>query len=570
MCVVERGMCPAKGCVIPLRVSDHSVFRRKSCFSLMCPCKRTFCMRQNYCSIPGVFFFILLLVRFLWMDSAFQLLFCAFDSSNVCVVEDGCCIWTRISIYLCVVGERSSQDVDEKEWVWSSMPSCICSPRVWFRRCESLLWSVVERVGLGCQLMKRSEVDVGRLLIAHCCKKFASHVSTEPKMPCDPLFVNVRCFAVDVAEHVVYSSVVLWLWVMTLFLCSVSLIHEAPSRDASCAVVRFFFLTFIQIHVRCDPNCWRSGWWDVCREWRFHLTLVFALALVSSQRDGECHQCLLMWFHWSWETQGSSLCVRIVLSAMHVCLHQPLFNDEKDDESDTVWESFSSILCDDDWGICLRNQRVFGHFFLLYTLCAGSLQFLVFSSVWKRFFIWASPTSFLRPTLRSKIVWCVPHVFPSTMVRNIARFVKKSKSRLVRNMCCRCRIFIFSFQACLRSWHVFLGLRGFHRIRTRHYNSTLHDLHFCCESSKFFSGWEMPKSRGSYWVFAFFVHRESVSCCVFLVYRVWVSIRSGCCLMNNRAASVFSSSRFSNIPSIVYFYLRCLERKSGSWIQVRA
>ena len=63
---------------------------------------------------------------------------------------------------------------------------------------------------------------------------------------------------------------------------------------------------------------------DVCREWRFHLTLVFASA------------------------QGSSFRVRILLSILRVCLHQPLFNDETDDESDTVWESFSSILCDDD------------------------------------------------------------------------------------------------------------------------------------------------------------------------------------------------------------------------------
>ena len=44
----------------------------------------------------------------------------------------------------------------------------------------------------------------------------------------------------------------------------------------------------------------------------------------------------------------SSFRVRNLLSAMRVCLHQPLFNDETDDESDTVWESFSSILCDDD------------------------------------------------------------------------------------------------------------------------------------------------------------------------------------------------------------------------------
>ena len=40
---------------------------------------------------------------------------------------------------------------------------------------------------------------------------------------------------------------------------------------------------------------------------------------------------------------------------------------------------------------------------------------------------------------------------------------------------------------------------------------------------------------------------------------------SGCCLMNNLAASVFSSSRFSNIPSIVYFHLRCLERQLWVW-----
>ena len=54
--------------------------------------------------------------------------------------------------------------------------------------------------------MKRSEVDVGRLLIAHCCKKFASHVGTETRMPCDPLFVSTRCFAVDVAEYVLYKQ----------------------------------------------------------------------------------------------------------------------------------------------------------------------------------------------------------------------------------------------------------------------------------------------------------------------------------------------------------------------------
>ena len=74
----------------------------------------------------------------------------SYGSQHVCVVQDGCCIWTRTSIYLCLVGERSSQDVDESEWVWSSMPSFTCFQRVWFRRCESLLWSIVERVVWWC------------------------------------------------------------------------------------------------------------------------------------------------------------------------------------------------------------------------------------------------------------------------------------------------------------------------------------------------------------------------------------------------------------------------------------
>ena len=56
---------------------------------------------------------------------------------------------------------------------------------------------------------------------------------------------------------------------------------------------------------------------------------------------------------------------------------------------------------------------MFGHFFLVQTLCAGGLQFLVFFCGTKAFFlIGASPTSFLRLALRSKIVWRVLHVFP--------------------------------------------------------------------------------------------------------------------------------------------------------------
>ena len=59
------------------------------------------------------------------MYSVFQLLFCAFDPSIVCVVEDGCCIWTRTSIYLCLVGERSSSMEFHAEF--HVFPTCVVS-----------------------------------------------------------------------------------------------------------------------------------------------------------------------------------------------------------------------------------------------------------------------------------------------------------------------------------------------------------------------------------------------------------------------------------------------------------
>ena len=60
---------------------------------------------------------------------------------------------------------------------------------------------------------------------------------------------------------------------------------------------------------------------DVCRGWRFHLKLVFALASISSQRDGESHQCLLTWSHQYRGTEGSSFRVRFFCLVLRVCLH---------------------------------------------------------------------------------------------------------------------------------------------------------------------------------------------------------------------------------------------------------
>ena len=80
-----------------------------------------------------------------------------------------------------------------------------------------------------------------------------------------------------------------------------------------------------------------------------------------------------------------------------------------------------------------------------------------FSAVRKRFFlIGACPTSFLRLALRSKIVWRVPHVFLSTIVRNIARFVKKQVQTIFEttHWCATCVVVAAS------SHSVFKHVRG--------------------------------------------------------------------------------------------------------------
>ena len=70
----------------------------------------------------------------------------------------------------------------------------------------------------------------------------------------------------------------------------------------------------------------------------------------------------------------------------------------------------------------------------MHTLCAGSLQFLVFLRYESVFFLnGASQTSFLRPTFLSKIVWRVPHVVPSMMVKNRTQFVKQQVQTIFEN-----------------------------------------------------------------------------------------------------------------------------------------
>ena len=69
----------------------------------------------------------------------------------------------------------------------------------------------------------------------------------------------------------------------------------------------------------------------------------------------------------------------------------------------------------------------------MHTLCAGSLQFLVFLRYESVFFNGASQTSFLRPTFLSKIVWRVPHVVPSMMVKNRTQFVKDQVQSIFEN-----------------------------------------------------------------------------------------------------------------------------------------
>ena len=86
--------------------------------------------------------------------------------------------------------------------------------------------------------------------------------------------------------------------------------------------------------------------------------------------------------------------------------------------------SHSHLSCVTTIEAFVKPMHVWTLFFLVRTLRAGSLQFCFFLRYESVFLVGASPTSFLRPTSRSKIVWRVPHVFLTTIVRNITRFVK--------------------------------------------------------------------------------------------------------------------------------------------------
>ena len=113
--------------------------------------------------------------------------------------------------------------------------------------------------------------------------------------------------------------------------------------------------------------------------------------------------------------------------------------------------------------------------------------------------------------------------FLSTMVKNRTQFVKYQVQSIFDNTHrCVTRVVVAA-----SSHSVFNHVRdrgmffmiAWSRVPP-HQNTPLQDHvtrpPFFCESSKFLSGWEMPKRGVLIWVFPFFVHRKSDSCCVFL------------------------------------------------------
>ena len=334
------------------------------------------------------------------MDSVFQLLSCAFDSSHVCVVEDVFCIWTRTSIYLCLVGERSSQDVDE--WVsvefhaeFHMFPTCVVS-KMWkfvVKHCgaRGVGMSVDEEVRSWCGTI----IDCP--LLQEVCESSGS--STEPRMPCDPVFVNTRCFAVNVAEHVLScNSVVLWLlgsWgTFSWFVVCTRSVDCCPDP---CVVRSKLLMLWL---VRCvswmtfpSDTCFRVGGGFFTEGWRVSsvFTGVVSLVLRNARFIIARENCfvrsaclfasaIIQW--WDRWRVGHGVGVILIYFVWRRLRHLS-------EKPTHVWTLFSCA----------------------HVVCREFAISCFFPVVWKRFLVGASPTTFLRPTLRSKIVWRVPHVF---------------------------------------------------------------------------------------------------------------------------------------------------------------
>ena len=322
---------------------------------------------------------ILLWVRSLWMESVFQLFFLRVRS-EYCLGCWGWLLFLDKKKYFFVFGWRTIKS--GRRWIRVSVefhaefhmfPTCVVS-KMWkfvVKHCgaRGVGMSVDEEVRSWCGTI----IDYPLLQeVCESCEHGAENAMWSAFRQ-HPLLCSWCCGACCVQQCCVVA-----LGNDFVFLLSVVDSWGVFSWCVFCAVV--LFLNFYP-----DPCAVRSKLLTFglvrCVSWMaFHLTLVFALAVVSSQWDGECYQCLLMWFHWSWETQVSSLRVRIFCPfCVFVCISH--YSRMRQMTSRTRWGSHSqptrvttieafvweTNACLETFFLCTRCvQGVYNFFFFLW------------------------------------------------------------------------------------------------------------------------------------------------------------------------------------------------------------
>ena len=292
--------------------------------------------------------------------------------------------------------------------------------------------------------------DCWLLIVVEVCESCNS--SREPKMACvacDPQFVNTRCFAVDVAEHVLSSnSVVLWLFgswgIFSWFVvCSRSVLNFCPDP----CVVRSKLLMQWLVGEMCVVD--DVSIWHLFSRWRRFLHRGMA-SLISVYWCG--FTCLekRKVHHFAWEI-CCPFCVFVcttLCSMMRQMTSRTRCGSHSHLSCVTTIEAFvwETNACLDTFFMCTRCVQGVCNF--LFFFCGMT----AFSGRRQSNIIFASDITESDCMARSScfsIDDCMEHY----TFREISSPDSLWDRTVVRNMCCRCRVFIFSVQACLRSWH---------------------------------------------------------------------------------------------------------------------
>ena len=270
--------------------------------------------------------------------------------------------------------------------------------------------------------MKRYDVDVWRWLICPLLQEVCESCdsSTEPKKACDPPFVNTRRFAVNCAEHVLSSnSDVLWLFgswgIFSWFVVCSRSVNCCPDPCVVRSKLLFWLARRASWMTFPADTCFRVGGGFFIEGWRVSSVSTDVVSLRSLDKR-KVH-------HFEWEI----CCPFCVFVCTTLCSMMRQMT------SRTRCGSHSHLSCVTtiEAFVCETNACL--DFFFLCTRCVqGVFNFSFFSDM-KAFFFIGARTLLLRPTSRSKIVWRVPHVVPSMMVKNRTQFVKYQVQSIFEN-----------------------------------------------------------------------------------------------------------------------------------------